>query len=67
MCIDQGDGTDRLSRDWDNRIRSVEVYGDVEVDLCTDDALYGECITIRSGQGRLPYSLDGNVSSVSVY
>lgn len=66
FCVEEGDGYSRL-RNWDNRIRSVEVFGGARVDLCTDSNYRGSCITLRRDATRLPAEIDRKASSVDVY
>lgn len=66
FCVDQGEEYMRL-RDWNDRIRSVEVFGGARVDMCTDANLYGSCVTLRSDTSRLPNGIDRRVSSFEVY
>lgn len=66
FCLDEGESLNSF-RTWDNRIRSVEVFGGARVDLCSDRNLYGNCITLRSDSSRLPRQLDRRASSVDVY
>lgn len=67
FCVDQGDNFDDLPRSWDDRIRSVEVFGGARVDLCTDEGLSGACASVRTSQSRLPRQLDRDASSLEVY
>lgn len=66
FCVEEGDGYSRL-RNWDNKIRSVEVFGGARVDLCTDSNYRGSCITLRRDATRLPPEIDRKASSVDVY
>jgi hypothetical protein len=66
FCLDQGEELARF-RTWDNRIRSVEIFGGAKVDLCSDRNLYGACITLRRDTRRLPPDMDRRASSVEVY
>jgi hypothetical protein len=66
FCLDQGEELARF-RTWDNRIRSVEIFGGAKVDLCSDRNLYGACVTLRRDTGRLPAEMDRRASSVEVY
>jgi hypothetical protein len=66
FCVDEGDSYSRL-RNWDNKIRSVEVFGGVRVDLCTDSNYRGSCVTLRRDASRLPAELDRKASSIDVY
>ncbi|SFV29874.1 SH3 domain-containing protein [Devosia crocina] len=67
FCLEEGQQYARLPRDWNDRIRSVEVYGGASVDLCSDNNFYGNCVTVRSDTGRLPSGVERRVSSVEVY
>jgi hypothetical protein len=66
FCLDQGEELSRF-RTWDNRIRSVEIFGDTEVELCADRNHYGACVTLRRDTPRLPPEIDRRASSVEVY
>jgi hypothetical protein len=66
ICLDDGESYSRL-RSWDNRIRSVEVFGGAHVDICADRNFNGACATITSNVRRLPTQLDRKVSSLEVY
>jgi uncharacterized protein YgiM (DUF1202 family) len=66
FCLDQGEELARF-RTWDNRIRSVEIFGGAKVDLCSDRNLYGACVTLRRDTRRLPSEIDRRASSVEVY
>jgi uncharacterized protein YraI len=66
FCVDEGESYNRL-RNWDNTIRSVEVFGGAQVDLCSESNYAGNCVTLRRDTSRLPRPLDRNVSSLDVY
>ena len=66
FCLEEGDTAGDL-RNWDNRIRSVEIFGGARVDLCRDEDFDGACITLRSDTARLPSQLDRRASSLEVY
>ena len=66
FCLEQGEELARF-RTWDDRIRSVEIFGGAEVDLCSDRNLYGACVTLRKDTPRLPPEIDRRASSVEVY
>jgi hypothetical protein len=66
FCVDQGEEYTRL-RAWNDRIRSVEVFGGARVDMCTDPNLFGSCVTLRSDTSRLPSGIDRRASSFEVY
>jgi hypothetical protein len=67
FCVDRGQSYAYLPDDWDNAIRSVEIFGRARVDLCRDEDLEGACATLRSSQSRLPNQIDRRVSSFEVY
>lgn len=67
FCLAEGDEFPRLPRDWDDRIRSVEVFGGATVDLCSDTNFYGSCVTVDGNVSRLPSGIDRRVSSIEVY
>ena len=66
FCVDEGEQYTRL-RDWNDVIRSVEVFGGAVVDLCTEPNFYGSCVTVESNVSRLPSGIDRRVSSFEVY
>lgn len=66
LCVEEGDSYSRL-RNWDNKIRSVEVFGGARVDLCTDSNYRGSCVTLRRDASRLPPEIDRKTSSIDVY
>jgi hypothetical protein len=66
FCLEQGEELARF-RTWDDRIRSVEIFGGAKVDLCSDRNLYGACVTLRRDTARLPSNIDRRASSVEVY
>jgi Beta/Gamma crystallin len=67
FCVDRGQSYAYLPDDWDDAIRSVEIFGRARVDLCRDEDLEGACATLRSSQSRLPNQIDRRVSSLEVY
>lgn len=66
FCVDEGDSYSRL-RNWNDRIRSVEIFGGARVDLCTDSNYRGSCVTLRRDTSRLPSEIDRRTSSIDVY
>ena len=66
FCMDADETLNRL-RTWNDSIRSVQVFGGAEVDVCADQNLYGSCATLNRDTGRLPRALDRNISSIDVY
>lgn len=66
FCLEQGEELARF-RTWDDRIRSVEIFGGAKVDLCSDRNLFGACATLRRDTPRLPPEMDRRASSVEVY
>lgn len=66
FCLEEGEALNSF-RTWDNRIRSVEIFGGARVDLCSDRNMFGDCATLRSDTSRLPRPLDRRASSVEVY
>jgi hypothetical protein len=67
FCVDRGQEYARMPRGWNDVIRSVQVFGRAQVDLCSDNGFYGNCVTVRSDQSRLPSGIDRRVSSIDVY
>jgi hypothetical protein len=66
ICLEEGDTYNRLNN-WNDRIRSVQLFGGVRVDLCTDANFYGACATLRTSTERLPAELDRRVTSLEIY
>ena len=66
FCLDEGESLNRL-RTWNDSIRSVQVFGGAQVDVCSDQNLYGVCATLNRDTSRLPQQLDRNISSIDVY
>ncbi|WEJ59618.1 SH3 domain-containing protein [Devosia sp. FJ2-5-3] len=67
FCVERGQEYTRMPRGWNDVIRSVQVFGRAQVDLCSDNGFYGNCVTVRSDQSRLPSGIDRRVSSIDVY
>lgn len=67
FCLERGDRIRDLPRQWDQRIRSVEVFGRARVDLCRGEFLQGTCLKLRSSRTRLPFRFDSKASSLEVY
>jgi hypothetical protein len=67
FCVDRGQCYADLPDVWDDKIRSVEIFGRARVDLCRDEDMEGACATLRSSQSRLPNQIDRRVSSLEVY
>lgn len=66
FCMEPGDVANKLPANWDNRISSLTIEGDISVDLCSDKNLYGTCGTFSSDSKNLPAKLNNKVSSVEV-
>lgn len=67
FCVERGEEYTRMPRGWNDVIRSVQVFGRARVELCSDNGFYGNCVTVRSDQSRLPSGIDRRVSSIDVY
>ncbi|SHF66174.1 SH3 domain-containing protein [Devosia limi] len=67
FCLEEGESMARLPRNWNDRIRSVEVLGGATVDICGDANFYGVCQTLESSRSRLANQLDRRISSLEVY
>jgi len=67
FCLEEGESMARLPRNWNDRIRSVEVLGGATVDICGDENFYGVCQTLESSRSRIANQLDRRISSVEVY
>lgn len=66
FCMEAGDLANKLPTNWDNRISSLTIEGDISVDLCSDKNLYGTCGTFSSNSRNLPAKLNNKVSSIEV-
>lgn len=66
FCLEPGELQNKLSSKWNDRISSLEVTGDISVDLCSDQGLYGICGTFTSDSKSLPAKLNNKVSSIEV-
>ncbi len=67
FCVEEGDSIPSLGRNWNDRIRSVEVFNGATVDVCRDADYVGVCQTLTRSKTRLASQLDRKVSSVEVY
>jgi hypothetical protein len=66
LCVEPGDSDDSLSGSWDDNISSIEVFGDAEVTVCSDEDLDGDCTTYSASKKTLPTWLDNEISSYEV-
>ena len=66
LCVEPGDSDDSLSGTWDDNISSIEVSGNAEVTVCTEEYLEGICSTIHSSKSSLPNALNNEISSYEV-
>jgi hypothetical protein len=66
FCLEPGDVQQKLSSSWNDRISSIEITGDISVDLCSDKNLYGTCGTFASNAKSLPAKLNNKVTSIEV-
>ncbi len=66
FCMEPGDVTNKLPANWDNRISSLTIEGDISVDLCTDKNLFGTCGTFSADTRNLPAKLNNKVTSIEV-
>jgi hypothetical protein len=66
FCLEAGDIENKLSSKWNDRISSIEISGDISVDLCTDKNLYGLCGTFYSDVASLSSKLNNKVTSIEV-
>ena len=66
FCLEPGDVQNKLSSKWNDRISSIEITGDISVDLCTDKNLFGLCGTFSSDVANLSSKLNNKVSSIEV-
>jgi len=67
FCIEGEETNKRLTGYWNDRISSIEIVGDLTVDLCTDKNLYGACATFSSSRSSLPAALNNKVTSYEIY
>lgn len=66
FCVEPGESDDGLTGSWDDNISSIEVYGEAEVTVCSDEDLDGICANIHSSKKSLPGALDDEISSYEV-
>jgi hypothetical protein len=67
FCAEPGEASNRLSSNWNDAISSIEVFGDAEVEVCTDRNMRGTCGVIRRDTRTLPSRLNDRISSFEVY
>lgn len=67
FCVEGEETNKRLTGYWNDRISSIEIVGDLTVDLCTDKNLYGACATFSSSRSSLPAALNNKVTSYEIY
>lgn len=67
FCVEGEDTSNRLSGYWNDRISSIEIIGDLTVDLCTEKNLYGACGTFSSSRSSIPAALNNKVTSYEIY
>ena len=67
FCVEGEDTVNRLPGNWNDRISSIEIIGDLTVDLCTEKNLYGACGTFSSSRSSLPGALNNKASSYEIY
>jgi uncharacterized protein YraI len=65
FCARDGESARFLSRQWDDRIRSIRVQGRAEATVCTSPSLRGRCTTIDRSVRDLG-RLSDDISSYSV-
>jgi hypothetical protein len=66
FCLEAGDIENKLSSKWNDRISSIQITGDISVDLCSDKNLYGLCGTFVSDVKVLSSKLNNKVTSIEV-
>ena len=67
FCGEPGDAANRLPSEWNDAISSIEVFGDAEVEVCTDRNMRGTCRVVSRDTSRLPNSLNDRISSFEIY
>lgn len=67
FCAEPGDAANRLPSSFNDAISSIEVFGDAEVDVCTDRNMRGTCMTIRRDTARLSSRVNDRISSFEVF
>ena len=67
FCVEGEETGNRLTGYWNDRISSIEIIGDLTVDLCTEKNLYGACGTFSSSRSSIPGALNNKASSYDIY
>jgi hypothetical protein len=67
FCVEDAGKTRKLTGNWNDRISSIEISGDLTVDLCSEKNLYGACGTFSSSKSSLPGGLNNKASSYEIY
>lgn len=67
FCIEGEDTVDRLTGYWNDRISSIEITGELTVDLCSEKNLYGACGTFSSSKSSIPSGLNNKATSYEIY
>lgn len=55
-----------IAQDWDNRISSIKIAGNVTVKVCTDANYGGQCMDTNASVSKLAGDYDNAVSSWQV-
>jgi hypothetical protein len=63
FCVQPNQGSTNLGQNWTNRISSIFVAGNVEVQVCDDPDLWGWCETYVTSQSNLPNNRDNDITS----
>lgn len=66
FCVQPNQGATNLNQTWTNRISSIFVSGDLDVQVCENADLWGWCETYVTSQPSLPNNRDNEISSYRV-
>ena len=67
FCVEGEETRNKLTGHWNDRISSIEITGDLTVDLCSEKNLYGACGTFHTSKSSLPGGLNNRASSYEIY
>lgn len=67
FCVEGEDTNKKLTSYWNDRISSIEITGDLTVDLCSEKNLYGACGTFSSSRSSIPGGLNNKATSYEIY
>lgn len=66
FCLTDSDTLQDLKGRWDNTISSIRVTGDIEIRICEDRGLEGECWKFRGSKKFVGWDWNDRISSLKV-